>query len=55
MGNDFSKGKQIDFVLGKWTDEEEAELTEIIDYAIDTIKSFAAIGLNHTMNNRNKK
>ncbi|MEL6721213.1 MAG: aminoacyl-tRNA hydrolase [Bacteroidota bacterium] len=55
IGNDFSKGKQIDFVLGKWTDEEEAELTEIIDYAIDTIKSFAAIGLNHTMNNRNKK
>jgi len=49
----FSKGKQIDFVLGKWTEEETNELSEIIDYAIGTIKSFAAIGLNYTMSNRN--
>lgn len=55
IGSDFSKGKQIDFVLGKWTDEETSKLPEIIDYAIGTIKSFAAIGLNYTMSNRNKK
>ncbi|MEM6700504.1 MAG: aminoacyl-tRNA hydrolase [Bacteroidota bacterium] len=55
IGNDFSKGKQIDFVLGKWTEEESSELPEIINYSIDTIKSFAAIGLNYTMSNRNKK
>jgi len=55
IGDDFSKGKQIDYVLGKWTEEENIDLPEIIDYAIGTIKSFAAIGLNYTMNNRNKK
>lgn len=55
IGSDFSKGKQIDFVLGKWTDEEANELAEIIDYAIGTIKSFAAIGLSYTMSNRNRK
>jgi len=55
IGSDFSKGKQINFVLGKWTEEEQGTLAEIIDYAAGTAKSFAAIGLNHTMNNRNKK
>lgn len=55
IGSDFSKGKQVNFVLGKWTEEEQETLAEIIDYAAETAKSFAAIGLNHTMNNRNKK
>jgi peptidyl-tRNA hydrolase, PTH1 family len=55
IGNEFSKGRQVDFVLGKWDDEEMDELEEIKNYAVDTIKSFGTIGLQFTMNQFNKK
>lgn len=55
IGDTFSKGKQVDFVLGKWDKEEQVQLPELLQYAVDTAKSFAAIGLNHTMNAFNKK
>jgi len=55
IGNDFRKGQQVDFVLGEWSDEENQDLPEIIKYAADTAKSFAAVGLAHTMNAFNKK
>lgn len=55
IGNSFSKGRQVDFVLGEWTSEERDKLPELIKYAADTAKSFAAIGLNFTMNTFNKK
>lgn len=55
IGNGFSKGRQVDFVLGEWSSEERDKLPELIQYAVDTAKSFAAIGLNFTMNAFNKK
>lgn len=55
IGNDFSKGRQVDFVLGEWSAEEKEELPALIKYAADTILSFGAIGINHTMNKYNKK
>ncbi len=55
IGDDFSKGRQVDFVLGKWTDKEREDLSGLLKYAADTAKSFAAIGLNFTMNSFNKK
>lgn len=55
IGDNFSKGRQVDYVLGKWSNEEAAKLPEIIPYAADTCKSFAAIGLEHTMNKYNAK
>ena len=57
IGNEFSKGKQIDYVLGKWSKEEEKELPELLDLSIKYIQSFVTIGLNRTMNdlNKNKK
>lgn len=55
IGDNFSKGRQVDFVLGKWSSEERDKLPELIQYAVDTAKSFAAIGLNFTMNTFNKK
>jgi PTH1 family peptidyl-tRNA hydrolase len=55
IGNQFSKGKQVDFVLGKWTDEEQKQLQERIKIASDAIKSFAFIGLERTMNSFNTK
>ncbi len=54
IGSDFSKGRQVDFVLGKWTDEEAGQLPKIVKHAADAVKSFGAIGLTHTMNAYNK-
>lgn len=55
IGNDFSQGQQIDYVLGEWTEEEEKVLPERIDKVIQIIKSFGTIGLDRTMNQFNNK
>ena len=55
VGNEFSKGKQVDYVLGKWNDDEEKLLPERLSKIQETIKSFAAIGLQLTMTNYNNK
>jgi PTH1 family peptidyl-tRNA hydrolase len=54
IGDNFSKGRQVDYVLGEWTDEERALLPEILQRAAETIKSFAAVGLELTMNSFNQ-
>ncbi|SFZ90511.1 peptidyl-tRNA hydrolase, PTH1 family [Flaviramulus basaltis] len=51
----FSKGKQIDYVLGEWTDEENKILKERLEKSVDLIKSFALAGINNTMNTFNGK
>jgi len=51
----FSKGRQIDYVLGEWTDEEESKLDERLEKSIEIIKSFGLAGINNTMNNFNGK
>lgn len=51
----FSKGKQVDYVLGKWSDEESSKLMERLNIASDLIKSFAFAGVNNTMNQFNGK
>ncbi len=55
IGGDFPQGKQADYVLGKWSDEERTQLSEIIDYAAETVKTFGTIGLAQAMSQRNKK
>jgi PTH1 family peptidyl-tRNA hydrolase len=55
VGSDFSKGRQADYVLGKWTKEEYLDLPSRIDVATEFIKSFATIGLEMTMTNWNGK
>ncbi|MBP7821547.1 MAG: aminoacyl-tRNA hydrolase [Saprospiraceae bacterium] len=55
IGSEFHKGKQVDFVLGKWREDENKLLPDILSYATDTCLSFGAIGLAHTMNQFNKK
>ena len=54
IGDEFGKGQQVNFVLGKWTPKEQEQLPEIIKTAGEAIKSYATIGLNHTMNKFNK-
>lgn len=55
LGNEFSQGGQIDFVLGRWTDDEKEKLKERIAVCCEIIKSFATIGLQLTMTNFNNK
>lgn len=55
IGNQFAKGAQIDFVLGKFTTEEQTTLPARIDLAIDMLKSFCLAGINITMNQFNNK
>jgi len=55
LGNNFAKGKQVDYVLGKWNKDEESKLSERIDIAIEMIKSFVFVGTVKTMNFFNNK
>jgi len=55
IGDEFPKGRQADYVLSPWSDEEKQQLPEILQLASDIVKSFGAIGLNQTMNLYNKK
>ena len=55
VGSEFSKGGQVEFVLGKWNGEEEKLVAEKIKMAGEMIKSFATIGIQLTMTNYNKK
>ena len=54
IGADFAKGQQVDWVLGKYDEEEMKTLQPSIDQAVDIIKSFVLAGLNITMNQYNK-
>ena len=55
IGNDFPKGMQIDWVLGKYDEEEITALSPSIETAVDIIKSFVLSGLDITMNQYNNK
>lgn len=55
IGGDFPKGKQVDYVLGRWSEEEKKMLAERISFAIDALKSFITIGIEKTMTQFNKK
>ena len=50
-----TKGKQVDWVLGKFTDEELTTLQPQIDTAVEIIKSFVLAGVDITMNQFNRK
>lgn len=51
----FKKGKQVDYVLGEWSDEEKENLIERLEISSLIITSFALAGLNETMNQYNGK
>ena len=55
IGNDYHKGQQANFVLGKWTKEEQETLPAIVKRAAETTKAFATIGLKFTMEKFNNK
>ncbi len=55
LGNDFPRGGQIDFVLGKFLQEELDQMPGILDRATEIIKSFCLAGIQLTMNQFNNK
>ncbi len=50
IGNNFSPGHQVEYVLGKWTPQESEKLPVIITQAAEVIKTFALSGLQHALN-----
>ncbi len=53
IGNNFEKGGQVDFVLGKWLPEEQLIVSKKVIVCTEIIESFAAIGLEKAMNMAN--
>ena len=54
IGNEFQRGQQVDWVLGKYTHEDMRTLQPSIDEAVEIIRSFVLAGLDITMNQFNK-
>lgn len=55
IGNDFAKGYQVDYVLGRWSSEEVKILVPKVTECVEMIRSFVLIGVERTMNHFNKK
>lgn len=55
IGNDFPRGRQVDFVLGQFSAEDMKIMPERVSVAVEIIKSFCLAGMAITMNQFNKK
>ena len=55
ISNSFGKGQQVNYVLGKWSEEENTKLNDRLNIAAEAIKSFGTAGLANTMNTYNGK
>ena len=55
IDENFAKGYQVEYVLGRWTKEEEKTLIQRIPIVLEIIKSFVTIGIERTMNLYNNK
>jgi len=53
VGAEFSKGRQVDYVLGEWNEEEKEQLKERLDKSCDLVRSFVLAGVKNTMNQFN--
>jgi PTH1 family peptidyl-tRNA hydrolase len=54
IGNNFPRGRQVEYVLGRWSDEELPIIRRKIDKCVEVVESFATIGLERAMNQYNK-
>lgn len=50
ISGDFARGKQVDYVLGEWSQEEENQIGERLKIAAELIRSFGTAGVERTMN-----
>ncbi len=54
IGNDFPRGQQVDYVLGKWTNIEQPLVRQKISKCVEIIEQFIVQGIERTMNEANK-
>jgi PTH1 family peptidyl-tRNA hydrolase len=54
IGNNFPRGRQIDYVLGRWSESELPIVRKKVEKCVEAVESFATIGLERTMNQYNK-
>jgi PTH1 family peptidyl-tRNA hydrolase len=50
ISGDFPRGKQVDYVLDEWNEEEESQMKERLENSVELIKSFGTAGVERTMN-----
>lgn len=50
VGSDFQKGRQVDYVLGEWNEDENSRMKERLERSKELVESYAAIGIERTMN-----
>ena len=55
VGGNYSKGRQVDFVLGEWNKDETSQLIERLPVSAKVVPSFGTGGLANTMNTFNGK
>lgn len=55
IGDNFPKGRQVDYVLGPFDKEEQKDLPAHIEHAVKMVHSFVTIGIGLTMTNLNTK
>ncbi len=55
IGDDFARGTQVDYVLSRWTKQEEEILIPRVEKSVEAIKSFVTIGVDNTMGLINSK
>jgi peptidyl-tRNA hydrolase, PTH1 family len=54
IGNNYSKGRQVDFVLGQFPDDELEQLPAVLDRAGEALLAFCTSGIQQAMNNFNQ-
>ena len=55
IGSDFSKGRQVEYVLGKWTADQSSAIPERAERCGEMIQSFCLAGMQLTMTQFNGK
>ncbi len=50
VGGEFSRGQQIDYVLGEWNEQERAKLPEVLKDSVTGIENFVLLGTERAMN-----
>ena len=54
IGSDFQRGRQVDYVLGRWSRDEEEIVNSKMENCIEIIKAFVTMGANQVMTKYNK-
>lgn len=54
IGSDFPRGRQVDYVLGRWSPEEEVIVQAKMENCLEIIKAFVTMGANQVMTKYNK-